>query len=112
MAGRAPAKYNARSAMVTTQPGSPPARKRYVPAVGPRLAKLLFAVFGLFALLAVNSFYLVAVRVLEAATEKVYQNWFYMVMFLAHLALGALIVVPVVAFGIAHARNAWNRPGL
>jgi hypothetical protein len=92
-----------------TEPVAPP-RKRYVPAVGPRLAKLLFVVFGLFALLAVNSFYLLAVRALEAATDKVYQNWFYLLMFLAHLALGALLVVPVVVFGIAHARNAWNRP--
>jgi hypothetical protein len=93
-------------------PTTPPApqRRRYVPAVGPRLQKLLFVVFALFALLAVNSFYLVAVRVAEAATAKIYQNWFYMLMFLAHLALGALIVVPVVVFGIAHARNAWNRP--
>jgi hypothetical protein len=31
---------------------------RYVPAIGPRLRKLLFVVFALFALLAVNSAYL------------------------------------------------------
>ena len=34
------------------EPVSTPPRRRYVPAVGPRLAKLLFVVFGLFALLA------------------------------------------------------------
>ena len=42
-------------------------RKRYVPVVGPRLKKLLFVVFGLFALLAVNSAYLVAVTAARGA---------------------------------------------
>ena len=51
------------------QPAAPPRRRRkYVPAVGPRLAKLLFVVFGLFALLAVNSVYLVGVSILLVAT--------------------------------------------
>jgi hypothetical protein len=92
-------------------PSSPPERKKkYVPAVGPRLKKLLFVVFGLFALLAVNSTYLVSVTAFEAATGRTYQNWFYLYMFLLHLVLGLLIVVPVIAFGIAHIRNAYNRP--
>jgi len=81
-----------------------------VPAVGPRLRWLLFVSFGLFALLAVNSVYLVGVTTLESVTGAVYQNWFYLVMFLVHLVLGAAIVVPVLVFGIAHIRNAYNRP--
>ncbi|MEM7483165.1 MAG: tetratricopeptide repeat protein [Acidobacteriota bacterium] len=85
-------------------------RRRYVPAVGPRLKKLLFVVFGLFALLAVNSVYLLSVRALEASTGETYQNWFYLIMFLAHLLLGAAIVVPVVVFGLVHMKNAHNRP--
>src|SRR5262245_49607598 len=90
-----------------TEPEAPPpqARRRYVPVVGPRLSKLLFVVFGLFALLSVNAVYLVAVHVLEWSTGKVYQNWFYLVSFLVHLVLGLLLVVPVVVFGIAHIRN-------
>ncbi|MCB1032411.1 MAG: hypothetical protein KDD47_01080, partial [Acidobacteria bacterium] len=39
-----------------------------------------------------------------------YQNWFYMNMFLVHLLLGALILLPVVVFGLVHIRNAYNRP--
>ena len=85
-------------------------RRRYRPAVGPRLKPLLWVVFGLFALLAVNSFYLSGVRVAEAATGETYQNWFYISMFLLHLAVGGLFVVPVVWFGLAHMRNARNRP--
>jgi tetratricopeptide (TPR) repeat protein len=91
-------------------PPSVPSRRRYVPAVGPRLQKLLFLVFGLFALLTVNSVYLVAVRAMESATGRVYQNWFSLMMFLGHLVLGLAIVVPVIVFGIAHLRNAWSRP--
>jgi hypothetical protein len=96
---------------LTRPAGTPVAgRRRYVPAVGPRLRKLLAVVFGLFALLAVNSAYLIAVRALEAGTGATYQNWFYLVMFLAHLALGAAIVIPVIVFGFAHMKNARHRP--
>lgn len=84
-------------------------RKRYVPAVGPRLKKLLFVVFGLFALLGVNSVYLSGITVLEAVTGRVYQNWFYLYMFLTHLVLGIAIILPVVVFGLAHMRNARTR---
>ena len=87
-----------------------PARRRYRPAIGPRLKPLLWVVFGLFALLAVNSFYLSGVRVAEAATGATYQNWFYISMFLLHLAVGGLFVAPVIWFGLAHVRNARNRP--
>jgi tetratricopeptide (TPR) repeat protein len=85
-------------------------RKRYVPVIGPRLKKLLFVVFGLFALLVVNSVYLVGVTISEAVTRQTYQNWFYMNMFIVHLALGALIILPVIIFGLAHMRNAASRP--
>ncbi|MEM7247104.1 MAG: hypothetical protein AAF533_17285 [Acidobacteriota bacterium] len=85
---------------------APPRRRGYVPAVGPRLNKLLAVVFALFALLTVNAAYLVSVTI--AGVE--YQNWFYLIMFLAHLVLGLLIVVPVVVFGILHLRTARDRP--
>ncbi len=65
-----------------------PRRRKYVPVVGPNLKKLLAVVFGLFALLAVNSSYLLGVTFLEWLRGETYQNWFYLVMFLLHLALG------------------------
>jgi len=83
--------------------------KAYVPAVGPRLRPVLFVVFGLFAVLAVNSVYLASISALEALTDRVYQNWFYLYMFLAHLVLGFAILVPVIVFGLAHMRNARHR---
>ncbi len=91
-----------------TRPGV--RKRRYVPAVGPKLRKLLAVVFGLFALLAVNATYLVGVSLLEWIRGETYQNWFYLVMFLIHLALGLLFVLPVVVYGIIHIRNAYNRP--
>ncbi len=97
--------------MSSTAPQAAKKRKpKYRRVLGDRLKKLLFVVFGLFALLAINSTYLVGVTILEAATGQTYQNWFYMNMFIVHLVLGALILLPVIIFGIAHIRNAYNRP--
>ncbi|MHC4992321.1 MAG: multiheme c-type cytochrome, partial [Planctomycetota bacterium] len=63
-------------------------------------------VFALFAVLAVNSVYLVSVTIAGAR----FQNYFYQWMFLVHLALGLAIVLPVVIFGIVHICNARHRP--
>ena len=77
--------------------------------VGPGLKRLLFVVFGLFALLAVNSTYLSSVTALEWLTGQVYQNWFYLLMFLLHLVLGLALILPVILFGIYHIRNTYRR---
>jgi hypothetical protein len=89
--------------------GSPP-KKIYVRAVGPRLRVLLFFVFGLVAILGANSAYLLSITLLERITGLIYQNYFYQYMFLGHLGLGLLLLLPFLVFGISHIRNAWNRP--
>src|SRR5947207_4999523 len=94
-------------------PGPTPAKKKYVRAVGPRLRILLLFIFGLVAVLAANSVYLGAISFLEWLKNdpnQTYQNWFYMVMFGVHLALGLLLVLPLVIFGAVHIRNAHDRP--
>jgi tetratricopeptide (TPR) repeat protein len=91
------------------EPTAKPARPAYVPAVGPRLNKLLAVVFGLFALLMVNAVYLVAIRAVGWWKGESYENLFYLYMFLAHLVLGALIVIPVIVFGFAHMKKARTR---
>ncbi len=88
--------------------GSPP-RKKYVRAVGPRLRLLLYFIFGLVALLGANSAYLASITFLEWFKGFSYQNYFYMVMFGAHLALGLLLLVPFVVFGALHIKNAHDR---
>src|SRR5207247_2526254 len=89
------------------------AKKKYVRAVGPRLRVLLCFIFGLFAALGANSVYLTAITFLEwwkGDPDTTYQNWFYMVMFGGHLALGLVLVLPVIVFGSLHIRNAHDRP--
>src|SRR5579871_1041787 len=92
------------------RPSPPRARIRYVPAVGPRLRRLLFVVFALFALLTVDSAYLGSITWFEWLSGKTLQDYFYQVMFLIHLLLGFLIIAPVIVFGVLHLRNAWKRP--
>jgi tetratricopeptide (TPR) repeat protein len=86
------------------------ARRTYLPAIGPRLKKLLALVFALFALLAVDSSYLATISIAEWRSGRTYQDYFYQVMFALHLALGFAIVIPVLVFGALHIRNAWRRP--
>lgn len=88
---------------------SAPLRRKYVKAVGPRLKILLLFVLGLTALLGANSAYLVAIRALEWVKGQTYQNYFYQFMFLGHLVLGLLLVLPFVVFGIFHIANTRNR---
>src|SRR5436853_2107388 len=87
-----------------------PPRKKYVRAVGPRLRIFLYVIFALVALLGANSAYLVAIKVLEKSTGYVYQNYFYQMMFLGHLVLGMLLLLPFIIFGIGHIKNSYNRP--
>ena len=99
-------------------PASPPtspipeagaAPRLYVRAVGPRLRKLLYVILAMLALIGANSGYLTSITVLEWATGQTYQNYFYQYMFLAHLVMGLLFLVPFFVFAIVHMRNARNR---
>ena len=85
-------------------------RRALPPVVGPRLRRLLKAAFVLFGLLAVNSLYLASVTVVEELSGDLYQDFLYQIMFLLHLLLGLLIILPAVVFGALHLRNAWPRP--
>ena len=85
-------------------------RRRYIPAVGPRLRRLLYGVLGLFALLTFNSVYLGTITFAEWVSGDTYQDYFYQYMFLAHLGLGLIIILPVLVYGGVHIRNAYDRP--
>jgi tetratricopeptide (TPR) repeat protein len=80
------------------------------PVVDARLGRLLGVVFLLFSLLVVNSVYLGAITLLEQTSNEIYQDYFYLLMFLVHLLLGLLLTVPVIIFAIGHMRRAWSRP--
>ncbi|MGD2073387.1 MAG: tetratricopeptide repeat protein [Gammaproteobacteria bacterium] len=85
-------------------------RRRYIPAVGPKLRKLLYVVLGLFALLTFNSVYLGTITFSEWVSGVTYQDYFYQYMFLLHLALGLLLIIPFVVYGVIHIKNAHDRP--
>ena len=78
--------------------------------MGPGLHRVLRLVLLLVALLFVNSSYLAAITLLEHVSGEVYQDYFYLGMFLVHLVLGLLLVPPFLVFGLLHLRRAVRRP--
>ena len=74
---------------------------KFIPVVNARLGRLLGIVILLFSLLVVDSVYLAAISLLEQLSGEVHQNYFYLLMFLLHLALGLLITLPVIVFALA-----------
>jgi len=71
---------------------------------------LFRGLLGLTVVLTANSAYLLAITAIEEATGHSYQNFFYQYMFLGHLVLGLLLLVPFLVFAVAHVRNTANRP--
>jgi tetratricopeptide (TPR) repeat protein len=98
---------------IATSDGDKPAsvpKKKYVRAVGPRLRKLFYFILALVALLFTNSGYLSTITFLEwMSNGETYQDYFYQFMFLGHLGLGLLLVVPLIVFGIIHLVNSKDR---
>src|SRR6056297_3572735 len=77
--------------------------------ITPRLRVLLVVVLTLFGMLAANGLYLSAVTWIQHFTGRVLEDHFYQLMFLGHLGLGLLLIVPTVVFGFAHMWRAKNR---
>ena len=92
-------------------------RPKAARVVGPRLRLLLYLMLGLVALIAPNSIYMASITTLEWISRHwgeaaSYQDHFYLSMFAVHVALGMLLVVPFLVFGILHmlaARRRRNR---
>ncbi len=89
--------------------GHPSAGRQVPPVVGPALKYVLAVVFVLFALLGANALYLAGITFAEWVTGKTYQNYLFQYMFLGHLVLGLLLVVPFLVFAGAHMRRALRR---
>jgi tetratricopeptide (TPR) repeat protein len=82
----------------------------YEPAIGPRMKILLFIIFGSAAFLGASGAYLTAIRILEWARSVTVTNQFTLGMFMAHIIVGILIVLPFLYFGISHLVTARKRP--
>lgn len=90
--------------MAPSIPQSAPARK-VVKAIGPKLRRVLYVLLFILAVLFANSAYLATITSLEWVSGQTYQNYFYQCMFLAHLILGLLVIVPFIVFAIVHTAN-------
>ncbi len=86
-----------------------PKKRKYVPAIGPQLKRLLYVLFALLSLLGANSLYLATITYLEWQSGHTYQNQFYLYMFLGHVVIGLIFLVPFLVFGIAHLVTARKR---
>ncbi|MEZ6062881.1 MAG: multiheme c-type cytochrome [Planctomycetaceae bacterium] len=84
-------------------------RKAVRKAIGPRLRIVFNIMLVLLALIGANSAYLGGVKILEWSTGQTYQDFFYICMFLMHIVVGLLIVVPFLVFGLIHMRNTKDR---
>ncbi|GIW88826.1 MAG: hypothetical protein KatS3mg108_3150 [Isosphaeraceae bacterium] len=82
----------------------------YQPAIGPRLKPWLWAVLVGFALLAANGAYLASVTFMGWLKKDVQHTYFSLLMLVVHIALGVVLVVPFVVFGLVHWITARNRP--
>ncbi|MFK8112687.1 MAG: tetratricopeptide repeat protein [Rubripirellula sp.] len=89
--------------------GTSPTTKKPIRPVTPRLRIVLYVVLILFGTLAANGLYLTAITWLQHFTGQVYETHFYQLMFLAHLGLGLLLILPVVIFGFLHMWRSRNR---
>jgi tetratricopeptide (TPR) repeat protein len=82
----------------------------YEPAIGPRLKILLAIIFASVAILGATGVYLLTITLLEKFRGQTYTNWFTLSMFIAHVVLGVLIVIPFLLFGFTHFATARRRP--
>ena len=77
--------------------------------VGPQLKRLLIGIFFLIAFIFINSFYLSLTTFLEWITGKNFQDQTYLHLFLAHLIMGLLVIVPFIIYGVIHLVNTIHR---
>ena len=81
-----------------------------LPVVTAGMRRLLVAVLVIISLLVVDSVYLGVVSFVQWLTDQVIENAFYQIMFLVHLVLGIVVIVPTLIFGALHLRRAISRP--
>ena len=77
--------------------------------VTPRTRKLLLIVLSLFSVLLANGLYLSGVTFSEWYFQRTFQDLFYHYMFLLHLVLGLVLILPFLAFGFYHWRASYKR---
>ena len=90
-------------------PVNPAPKKMVRRAIGPKLRIVFNVVLALIAIIGANSVYLAGVTFMQWWTTQTYEDLFYQWMFLVHIVLGTLVVVPFIIFGAVHIRNTKDR---
>lgn len=85
-------------------------RRPYQPALGPRLKLVLWFIFTCVALLGATGIYLLAIRLMEWGRNQTFTNQFTLWMFIGHVGVGLVLVLPFLIFGGIHLATARNRP--
>lgn len=80
------------------------------PVITRGMRRLLVVVLVVISLLVADSVYLGVVSFVQWLNDQIIENAFYQMMFLVHLVLGVLVVVPTLIFGAMHLRRAVSRP--
>lgn len=80
------------------------------PVVTPNMRRLLIVVLVITALLVVNSVYLSAVTFVQWLTNRFIETGAYQVMFLFHLVIGIVLILPTLIFAGMHLWRAFSRP--
>ena len=78
--------------------------------LGPGARWLWRAVYASTAVLTASAVYLAAISLAEWSRGEILQGYVYQWALLAHLAVGVLVVVPFLAFVVAHLSAAWTHP--
>ena len=86
-----------------------PPKKIVRKAIGPKLRIVFNVVLTLLAVIGANSLYLAGVTFMQWWTKRTYEDQFYAWMFLFHIVVGLLIVLPFMVFGLIHMRNTKDR---
>jgi tetratricopeptide (TPR) repeat protein len=82
----------------------------YEPAVSPALKWLLAFIFAGAAVLGATGVYLGSISLLEKAQDAISTNAFTLWMYLVHVLVGILLVLPFLIFGVRHWAGARHRP--
>ena len=81
-----------------------------IPVLPRNLRRFLVVLLVLTSLLIVDSAYLGSVTLIQWITNEHLENQFFLSMFLVHLVLGFLLIIPAIVFMVLHLKKAITRP--
>ncbi len=84
--------------------------KKTIPLLSPLLKQLHRLLWIAFIFLSLGGFYLAIITFSEWLSDTILQGVFYQWMFVSHLLMGLVVIIPGVYFIADHLRRGWRRP--